>query len=253
MNLENVKWMKEGAIDLLVEAWSSSALTLQIRGLNENEMIIADLVTTSDRALTSQAFAITAPPRLLTVRAASTGVQRGTCFVRISLRVEGVIMATLFSDYVTDTGAPAYPNGAVKSSIEGPGLIRSITGTNPAASVEISETVPTGALWKLHAVHAVLVNDANVASRAPVLVITDGTNILHRIYIGLTPTAGQTARMTWSTYGANITAALSAISALLPNDLLLPAACAITTVTGSFQVGDNYDAPQLLIEEWINP
>lgn len=253
MNLENVRWMKEGAIDLLIESWSSSALTLQIRGLNNNEMIIADHSTSSDRSLSSEAFAITAPPRLLTVRAASTGVKRGTCFVRISLRVEGVVMATLFADYVTDTVAPAYPNGRVSSSIEGPGLIRSITGTDPAAGVEISESVPTGALWQLLGLSFTFIADATVASRETHTVIDDGTTILYQSGPSALVAASGASRFSLSGLQAfSSSSSLRALPFNSPNFKLL-AGYRIRTSTVNLQAGDNYATPQLLVEEWINP
>lgn len=253
MNLDNIRWMKEGSIDLLVESYSSSALVLQIRGLNENEMIIADHTTTSNRSLKSEAFAITAPPRLLTVRAASTGVERGACFVRISLRVEGVVMATLFADYVTDTSVPAYPNGAIKSSIEGPGLFRSITGTNPAAGAEITETVPTNALWRLYGLNVSFTADATVATRQAIFEITDGANAIVRTPSHVGMTAGLGYRVQFGNYGTQNAITGSATYAVTPLDIRILAGYVIRTSTVSLQAGDDYGTPQYYVEEWINP
>lgn len=253
MNLENVRWMKEGAIDLLIESWSSSALTLQIRGLNNNEMIIADHSTSSDRSLSSEAFAITAPPRLLTVRAASTGVKRGTCFVRISLRVEGVIMATLFADYVTDTVAPAYPNGNITSSIEGCGLLRVITGTDPAAGSEISETVPTGALWRVLSLFASFTTDATVQTRAPYLVFDDGATVYLRSQSVTGVTASLASNISFIANGATGGSGTLVTHGYSPYAVRVLPDHRIRTITVNLQAGDNYGTPTFLIEEWINP
>jgi hypothetical protein len=253
LNFGNVKWMKEGAIDLLVESYSSSALVLQIRGLNDNEMIIGDVTTTADRLLSVATVAITAPPRMLTVRTASTGVKRGTCFVRISLRVEGVVMATLFSDYVTDTTAPAYPNGRISSSVEGPGLLRVITGTNPAAGSELSETVPTGACWLLHSLFCTFVTDATVTTRAPYLVYDDGASLFYRSQTVTGVTASLSSGVSFhSSTGVNGSGTL-VTTGTIPSSLLLYQASRIRTVTVNIQAGDNYGTPVYYVEEWINP
>lgn len=253
MDLQNFKWMKEGGIDLLVESYSSSAMVLQIRGFNDDSMIVADLTTTADRLVVSESIAITTMPRALTVRSASTKVKRGTCYVRISLRVEGVIVETLFSNYVTDSVVPAYPNGSVVSSLEGPGLMRSILGTDPAAGVEIAETVPTNAAWKLKGVLFTLVTDATVASREPHLVIDDGTNIIFEGGISGAITAGSSLKCSLSNVASSPSSSGVRALVYLPHDPFLFEDFRIRTLTGSFQAGDNYAAPRLLVEEWINP
>lgn len=253
MNFNNVRWLKEGAIDLLVESYSSTALTLQIRGLNDNEMIIADHATSSNRSLVSESIAITSPPRMLTVRAASTGVKRGTCYVRISLRVEGVIMALLFADYVTDSAAPAFPNGRIMDSTEGPGLLRSFTGTDPAAGVEISETVPTAAKWRFISARTVLTTSATVANRRPIFVVDDGTETFYSVAAAADITAGSaTAISIIDTFGT--AASPSGVHAInMPRNIMLSAGYRIRTTTSNLQADDNYIAPRLLVEEWIQP
>ena len=253
MNFSNIKWLKDGSIDLLVESYSSSALVLQIRGLNDNEMIIADHTTSSDRSLVSSSVAVTAPPRMLTIRSSSTGIKRGTCFVRISLRIEGVVVALLFSDYVTDTSAPAFPNGRVIESTEGPGLIRIINGTNPAAGAQISETVPTGALWKIKAISAELTADATTAGRQGRFEFSDGSNIFLRTST-ITVSASQVMRFT--TGDGLATEDLTTLDGnllVLTNNVLLPAGYKIVTNSLGFQAGDNWGAPIIQVEEWLQP
>lgn len=253
MNLDNVKWLKDGSIDLLVESYSSASLTLQIRGLNDNEMINAVHATSNDRSLASSVVAVSSPPHLLTVRCSSTVVKHGTCFVRISLRVEGVVVALLFADYVTDTSAPAYPNGNIVSSTEGRGLLRSITGTNPAANTEFSETVPTGALWRFISLSAILVTDANVATRSASIAFGDG--VANFAFSGASGAHG--ANLTWryvfADVGAGSTGSTTANLIVTPAEIMLMAGYTISSVTAFRQVGDDWSAPQLFVEEWINP
>lgn len=249
----DLKFLEGKRLDLFVESFSNAARTVQIRGISKGEQIIADHTTNADRSLASSAHRITDVPVFLTARLGATGVQRGACYVKVSLRVNQVVVALLFAGYVTDAGAPVFPGGKVESSIEGPGLIRSITGTDQAANTEISETVPTGARWKLLALLVSLVTDANVANRNVHLVISDGaTRFLNRIQ-SASITASLTTEISWAISGLTAGISDTALQLSLPHELKLGAGFVIATATGNLQATDNYGAPQLLVEEWIEP
>jgi hypothetical protein len=53
-------------------------------------------------------------------------------------------LGTLLQGYITTNARLAWPGSPIESSVNGPGRLRSITGTDPAANVEISEAVPAG-------------------------------------------------------------------------------------------------------------
>lgn len=159
------------------------------------------------------------------------------------------VLGELASGFVGTTQRLSWPGGTLGSTLEGPGRIRSITGTDPAAGVEISDTVPTGARWKLFAWRATLVTDATAANRLPALVIDDGTTEIYRAV----STTNHTASLTWA-YNAAIAGAAAAQSAsnvglILPASLVLLAGYRIRTVTAAIVAGDNWGAPQLLVEE----
>ena len=253
MNLSALTWLKEGAVDLLVESYSNSARTLQIRGFTENEQIIADHTTNSDRTRATSVISVTDAPVMLNVRSATTGVKSGECYVEVSLRVEGVIVAMLGCGYVTDTSTVMWPGGMNESSLAGPGLVRSITGTNPAAQVELSETVPTGAIWVIDSIKVLLVTDANVANRFCFLTIDDGTNEVFRAASLASITASLTWNLIWSTQGSQSTGSSSSANSVLPITMMVPGGYRIKTTTSSLQVGDNFGAPQLFVREWILP
>lgn len=123
------------------------------------------------------------------------------------------------------------------------------TGTDPAANVEVSETAAS--LYKdLYAVRFRLVTDANVATRTVNLIIDDGTNILWQKVAGATQTAGLTRDYLF-TRGVTDGAAFDANGLLvmsLPQMPLLPG-FRIRTSTTNRQVGDNFGAPLLFVQE----
>jgi hypothetical protein len=212
----------------------------------------------TDRTTKSDIFLMGAGWLLDVQVRASAGTPRvGQCFVVVEV-VRGLTsvaeaLGVLVQGYVTDSQRRGWPGTLVENTLASRGVVRSITGTDPAANVEISETVPTGARWKLRGVLFTLVTDANVANREVALTIDDGATVVARIPSGFT----QTATLT-TLYSLFVLAPRNAVAqdttknAPLP-DLDLQGGYRIRTVTTARQVTDNFGPPQLLVEEWIEP
>ncbi len=132
------------------------------------------------------------------------------------------------------------------------GRIRSITGTDPAAQAEISETVPARRRWAIKSIFFHLVTDGTVANRHVSLIIDDGANVLWQI----TCASAHPASCDTTYSFAQIAAAEALVDCAcfhpLPS-LALPAGARIRTSTSLLKAGDNFSAPQLLVEEWIDP
>lgn len=247
---------------LYVAAYSSVAsLVVQFSGyfrkMNGEVIEYAVIVNpTSDRAVTEGNQFFGAGFLLSCVATLASGnASRGQCYVRAMVqRSTGTPMVKLHNvlgGYVTDDYSPSFPYGKIEGPLEGPGNLRSITGTDPAAGSEMSESVPTGARWRLHGVQVVMVADANVANRQVVLKIDDGTNLLFSAGATVNQTASQSNRMYFASYGTEDTSNSSALLNFIPVTTLLLPGWRIRTITDNLQVGDNFGAPQLAVEEWI--
>jgi hypothetical protein len=158
----------------------------------------------------------------------------------------------LFSDYYTSAHLPSWPNGRTINAQEGPGHLRSITGTTPAAGAEISETVPANVRWRLIMGNAVLTCSANVANRNISFVIDDGVNILYRYISNTNFTAGSTGRHVFASQNLQGNVDASGQNLSIPDNLFLGAGYRFRTVTGGLQVNDQFSAPQYLVQEWVN-
>lgn len=191
------------------------------------------------------------------VLAGSMGYRRGHCFVRVTIQrgqgPVGLIHGLLITDYITSTGGLVWPGGLIRSSVDGPGLIRMVGGVDPAPGAEVQFTVPANARWRLQSVRLVLVTDATAVNREADLVIDDGVNLL----LIIEPPALQGAN---GTRGYNYGADFPSLNALtqeflipLPVGLILLGGYRIRTVTAAIVAGDNYGPARLLVEEWIEP
>lgn len=187
----------------------------------------------------------------------STGTpQRGQTFVIVQLvrglGSAGIVLGTLLAGYVTSTQHLGWPGSPIESSLSGTGAIRAISGTNPAPGAEVSESVPTGARWRLISLLAVLNTNATVASRVPYLIaVSGGQNMLAAPPAASIP-ASFVQNVQWMTgYTTWVVGGTLAQAASLPQQLLLSGGSGIITTTENFQATDNWDAPRLLVEEWL--
>lgn len=183
--------------------------------------------------------------------------KRGDTYALLSLvrglASSGYDAAMIAGSYVTAAERLAFPAAGVRGPLEGPGRIRSITGTDPAVNTEIIETVPTGARWRFIALRAPLVTDATVANRNAMLVFDDGANI----YAGTVGQFNQGASLSFTYHfsGIGFQGAQSSITVVVgaPTNIILPAGHRIRTLTGNLQLTDNWGPPQYVVEEWIEP
>lgn len=176
-------------------------------------------------------------------------------FIRIDLiRGRGnsaTVLQTLMQGPVTALTRRAWPGSPVAAAIEGPGTLRTIAGTDPAANTSISETVPTGARWRLHSMAFSLVTDANAANREVSITFDDGATAYMVAASGVNQAASLTRRYSAAKGGIRGAAATAAEITIALPDVWLPAGHRIRTVTTNIQAGDNYGAPLLHVEEHL--
>jgi hypothetical protein len=179
----------------------------------------------------------------------------GQCWISVDL-VRGQLGATqvlshLGHGYITANQPIGGGSPQLATSLEGGGALRSITGTDPAAGAEVSETVPTGARWQLIGFSVNLVTSAVVANRATSFFVDDGANVYFANTVQAVQTATQTIRCAFGPIGVTGANGGNVYLAGSPDPLYLGAGHRIRTVTVNIDVGDNYGAPQYLVREWM--
>lgn len=191
----------------------------------------------------------------VTAIAGAAGTGLAQTFVAVDLvrgpEGNGGVLATLIQGFVSSLQRRAWPGSPIQSSLDGPGVLRIIAGTNPAAGAEISETVPAGARWRFLSMTALLTVDATVASRVPVLVFDDGANIFAGVGANFNQTAGTAFTYHWSAGGQTNAQTSVSVSVSTPPNLVLPPGARIRTVTGALQPADDWGAPEYAVEEWM--
>ncbi len=191
------------------------------------------------------------------VAAVAGDVQPGQLYVTVALYTglgaAATVSQILWAGYVTATLPSGWPNLPSNPPGWGPSNIRSIVGTDPAAGVEIFETVPTGARWRLLGVDAQLVTSAVAGTReARLTILAPG----FQGYFRGAPVAGQgpstTLAYNWTAVGyVNSVGGVTLFTMGLPDPLILNAGWNITISTPAMDAADNWGPPTLTVEEWV--
>jgi hypothetical protein len=163
---------------------------------------------------------------------------------------DGIIQSVFWQSYVpgfTPVGWPGSPSMGVS---DGQGTLRSITGTTPAAGAEINEVVPANRRWALIAIRAILTASATVANRFPSYNIDDGVNTFWQVHTSVAQTAGQGVLYEGASGQTFFNDTQGSLVIPLPTPLPLKTSFRIRTITGGIQAGDQWTAPQYLVQEW---
>lgn len=158
----------------------------------------------------------------------------------------------LLQGYLSGNNCLTWPRGQINGTIQQQGWIRSITGTLPVAGAEITEVVPTGAIWQLQTIHFTLTTSANVANRQPHILIDDGTNVLYD-GVSINPIAASLVTSFNAAPGIFPVGPVdNSVRIVLPIQILLLSGFRIRTSTTALQANDQYSAPQYQVMEWIS-
>jgi hypothetical protein len=192
----------------------------------------------------------------LRVVADSGGPLLGQTFVIVRVirgqEANAVALGTLIQGYVTASQDQAWPGSPLVNSLSGV-VPRLITGTDPAAGSQVSETVPTGARWKLLMFNVQLAASATASNRRPSLTIRGaGNKPLFRFPLAKTWAANETKQAFWSV-GTPLDTSITTDAGLggLPHDTVLTGGMEILTDTEGMQAGDDYGAPNYYVEETL--
>ncbi len=183
------------------------------------------------------------------------GVARGSGTSTSDIQETRFEHTVVIQSYIGKRLHAAWPEGRIEWSTDGAGLVNSVTGTDPAAGVEILETVPTGRRWRLMGVTATLVTAVAVATRIARLEIVDSGGVRLSAHVSSTSQAASLTKTYYWTPGNWPDSQGSSVHIMigLPIKALLGQSFIIRTATENLQAADNWGAPQIWVEEWIEP
>jgi hypothetical protein len=181
---------------------------------------------------------------------------RGQTFVQVEIvRGSGnaaIGVHQLTGGYISGLGWLGWPMARQDGPSEGPGVLRSIVGTDPAAGSQILETVPTLARWRLQAIRFGLTTSAAVGNRTVRLTLDDGANTFTRMEAPSLQAPSTTVQYTWFAGAVAQGFVTADVLMPLPSPCMLQGGYRIGTGVNGFDAGDDFTPPRYVVEEWIN-
>lgn len=252
------------ADSILIRSVASSAVALDVRirtrdAANRANDITHTHTTAATRANVDSESPLNNEYLESVIVTAPAATDHGAVYVRVFLKSKGKIVTLLADGYISTFNHVGWPINSKGSIDLTRGLIRSVSGTDPAANTDIAEAVPTGARWRLISFLATLVtaNDA-AGNRTVIFSITDGTNDM---YVGPSASAlhaQNTTAIHQLMFNANrIDAATTVVSGTgyiyhhFPDPPMMMEGWKIVSATANMQATDNWGAPRLWVEEWL--
>lgn len=191
--------------------------------------------------------------------ACSAALARGQTFVRAWINRGPTAINNpnaaniLLSDYVTQAAPVGWPVGRVVFPTEGPGNLRTVSVTNPAAGADWTTFVPSGARWRVQSWNAQLViANAGVARIIRSIVQDTVPNIVWQGSPSQTGAINTTVQVSASS--GNFTAAgdPGTITLALPSPCMVPSAGAVRVSTSNINAADQWSLIRMQVEEWAD-
>ena len=213
---------------------------------------------TADRAVNTYYVALTEAFLLAATCVGNPAGPPGSCWVRGVLGRTGPgapqYQHLLFAGYLVTMSALTWPYPRFGGQVEGPGRVRWITGTTPAAGSGVYEIVPTGARWDVRLLSARLTTSAVAGNRYVHFALLSGVNYQ---WFGATQLAHGASTQIRYCYAVGMTAryftGLDGVQDALPYPLILAAGMQFAVMVSGMDAGDQWDQVRYLVEEWIEP
>ena len=181
---------------------------------------------------------------------------RGSLYVNVAL-IRGAagspqMVTVLIADYVSTAMQPGWPQGRIRSAVEGPGLALQHSGTPPGLGTPASYTQPDTVRWSILAVGVTLTTIAGGGNRTVRLKINLGGGA--PLLFGSPAVQGQSEFITY-TWGQGLPLLVTADGSQqspLPQGLTAVQNTDFETDTPGLQAGDSFSALLIQVEEWID-
>jgi len=186
------------------------------------------------------------------------GCKRGQCYVscaytRLSFSTFSGSQV-LFARYVESDPICGWPYPFIESPGDDPGFFDSIAGSTPAAGADFVVTVPARQTWNVLSLQTNLLTNATAVTRAVELVIDDGLTITTIIGDNGGSDPNTQRIYCWTAGGTFLRSGIVTVTNnTLPLNMRLRPGSRIRSSTGSLQAADQWAAPNVLVQKWVEP
>jgi len=179
---------------------------------------------------------------------------RGTTYavVRLFDSKANTHTVELVASYVTGAHHSAWPDGIFEGPTDGNGLIRIVTGTDPAVGNALFEFPPENTRWKLKGMRFSYTTSALGVARLVRITFNAGTGAFQTSPANGTQAPGTIRTYFLAWWGEAPTAGITDIFLMIPPETILDEFYIIASSVESGLSGDDFNAPLLYVEEWLD-
>jgi len=213
---------------------------------------------TADRAVNTWVVRLAEGFLLGAVVGGGSTAKPGAVYARLLLLRGGgggvAVAQVLLAGYVVAGAGLVWPYPRYQGPAEGPGRLRLLVGTNPAPGSYIVEEVPSGARWRIVLFYCEFTTSAVVANRYVHFWIGTATAYYFLGAPLLAVPANSSYRFEWAPgVDARVLSGLDQVQDALPEPLVLSTGMRFGVLVSGLQAGDDFGAPNYMVEEWLEP
>ena len=237
---------------LRIRTQANRATALTIRGMTQEGIFTFALTTTGGGGIAEENFRIPDVPIFVTVTTTETAATLGQAFVAISLTVDGEIVQELTAGNVQTIHGISWPTQNPQNTRPNGGFLNVVSGTNPAAGVEIDEDVANNEYWKIKSIRLTLITDATAVSRRVHVVFQQGNTTILEVFSDVDQIESLNRNYFIAPIG-DLPSRADDNDILIPmaNDFAISDGMSISTETTNFQAGDNWGTPRFFVERFF--
>jgi hypothetical protein len=158
--------------------------------------------------------------------------------------------ALIWQGFINTSSSNGWPGTPSKEITDGPGVLRAITGTLPAAGAEINEVVPANRRWTLLSLRTALSTSAVAGNRFPGFRLNTGAGSAFTIHSSTAIIASQNAGVSLAPGGQFFNDTNLNLVIPWPANIVMKNPFAIASETLGIQAADQYNAPVYTVLEW---
>jgi len=183
---------------------------------------------------------------------------RGQMWIQASIAQRGAgtgqITQPLFCDYLSLPQGLGWPGGRQISSVEGPGLITTVTVIGQNAQLPYTLTVPLNMRWVLHSMSAQLATSPVVSNRTPTIRLRGAGGVsIYEAQSSISQPANVQIDYSFANVGIQAPAASLYQIVPIPTPLPLAAGGSIDLEDFGSGAGDTWNTISTTYEEWFDP
>jgi hypothetical protein len=244
------------AFSLVLKGITTISDDLTIRGFTKEGIFTLKYHTVGDGNPETKTFNLPDIPIFVQISDESLHFPAQSTYFNLFLALNGSKVGQLCAGNISVGQSISWPNTQFTQARPGGGYLRVATvGSAPAAGIEFGDSLAgDGLTWKLQGIRIRLVTSAAAANRRPHFILkhtATGKKLLE-FFSDIDQTAGQT--IDYQIQGVGVipdSLDNSVIIVPMPNNILINAAIELNTLTTNLQAGDQWAAPVVYAEEWL--